>query len=278
MRSICNRVVAPGALVLASLLALPASAAQYIYTVTGVTSDYVFGSIYGLTEPTLPLGVAFTATFTVDDALPTAFYTGDALQSSAKGGGEVQDGSRPPVAATLQIGSYSYTVRQGNYAGPTIDPNTGDPTGESTTERDAGYVSKNLSTGRMYLSLDFVRDIACCGEFFGYSTDSIDMLELYLLSPAFASAGFGETGTFTLEPQEQNVGVFGVGTIDRFHTGDVTAYAEATIGLTAMQLTVSAIPEPAGWATTISGMALMAGLFRRLRRHPADGPGALPRG
>lgn len=274
MESICKRVLASGALGLASLQAVPAEAAQFQYVVTGVTTADVYGGLYGSADPTLPAGLSFTATFTVDDALPTALYAGDALQSSASGGGLVQDGSRPPVSATLQIGSYSYTVRQGNFFQPyDYDPATGDAFGTEIRELDAGSITKNVSTGRLDLFAAYDRTETCCGVFFGSGTTFADNLELFLRSPAFASGNFRETGDFDLEPQ--STGLFLVGSVTQSRSY-VSVFYEAAVGLTATHLTISAIPEPAGWAMMLCGVALVGGV-RWLRpyswRRPPKGRG-----
>src|SRR5262245_54400483 len=111
MGSLRKRMFALAALYAASIQAVPAQAAQFLYTITGVTTDNVLGGIYGFSDPTLPVGVDFKVTYLVDDALPTAAYDYGVQQSYAKGGGLfVGGGSRPPVSGTLQIGSSSYTV------------------------------------------------------------------------------------------------------------------------------------------------------------------------
>ncbi len=265
MKSSCQRVWASGALAFAALHALPAHATQFIYTVTGVTTAEMYSGLYGNADPTMPAGLDFTATFVVDDALPTALYSGDALQSSAKGGGQLQDGTRPPVSGSIQIGSYSRTIRQGNFFQPyTYDPSTGDAFGTQIQELDAGVATKNVTTGRLDMYASFNRTESCCGIFFGSGTTAVDQLELLLQSPAFASADFRETGVFALDSRSS--GVLMVGSITQFRSGDVYVYYEAAVGLSATSLMISAIPEPADWALMLSGMALLHGVRSRQRR------------
>ncbi len=273
MESLCNRVWAIGVLVLASLQAAPASATQFLYSVTGVTTADMYSGLYGSADPTLPAGLDFTATFIVDDALPTAIYTGDALQSSARGGGQVQDGSLPPLSATLQIGSYIHTIRQGNFYQPyAYDPVTGDAFGTEIRESDIGVLTKNVTTGRLDLYASYDHTEACCGWFFGSATSSVDSLELFLRSPAYTSADFRETGDFALTPQ--SIGQFLVGSITQSHSGDVSVYYDAAAGLLATHLTVSALPEPDAGLMMMGGLTLVggAGWVRRYSwRRPRGG-------
>jgi hypothetical protein len=268
MRAICKHTVASCALVLASMHAGLAQAAQFLYTVTGVTTADVYGGLYGSADPTLPAGLSFTATFIVDDALPTAIYTEStaaAPQSSATGGGLVQDGTRPPVSASVQIGSWSYTVRTGTFYQPySYDPYVGDAFGTEIREQDGGTVSKNAATGGLTLWASYVRTETCCGTFTALITQYVDILELPLLSASFASSDFRETGEFDLLPS--SAGQLLVGSVfqTRSYTGE--SY-EAAAGLLATHLVVTAIPEPNGRMLLLCGAALFAAasLCRRSR-------------
>jgi hypothetical protein len=258
------RIFRIGAIAVASLLALlqslTASAAQYRYTVTGITSTDVTTGFYGQADPTFAAGLNFTITFTLDDSLASALYSDNGLLSSASGGGQIQEGTRPPLSASIQIGSFSYTVRQGTFTQPYhVDETTGDASGVSIQELDGGTLTKNSSTGYLSLYTGFSRTESCCGTFFGYTGSDIDLLDVYLRSDAFTSGSFTETGSFALDPQSSGNFLVGSVALDRNST---TAYYSAAIGLAATQLTVTAVPEPEQGALLIAGLVLLAAVRR----------------
>lgn len=269
MRSIWKRTFLSTALLALSTQAMPAQAAQFLYTITGVTSANVMGGIYGFSDPTLPMGVDFTVKYLVDDALPTAAYDYGVQQSYAKGGGLfVGGGSRPPVSGALQIGSYSYAVKQGNFfQNYTFDPVYGDASGQYIRELDLGNVTKNITTGTLNFDTQFSREEVCCGMFSYDSTTYIDQLVFYLNSPEFMSLDFREPGTFDLGAN--SIGSFLTGSISQSRNSSPYVIYDA-VGLTATQLTVAAVPEPASWAIMIGGVGMIGGMMRGRRdRQPA---------
>jgi hypothetical protein len=247
-----------------SVQAVPAQAAQFLYTITGVTTDNMLGGIYGFTDPTLPVGVDFTVTYLVDDALPTAAYDSGVQQSYAKGGGLfVGGGSRPPVSAKLQIGASSYTVRQGDFFQNYIfDPVYGDASGQYIRELDLGNVTKNITSGTLNFDTQFSRNEVCCGMFSYDSTTFLDNLVFYLNSPEFTSLDFRETGTFVLGAN--SIGSFLTGSISESRNGPPFVTYDG-VGLTATQLTVAAVPGPASWAIMIGGVGMIGGMMRGRR-------------
>ena len=264
MGSLRERIFALAALCAASIQAAPAQAAQFLYTITGVTTDNVLGGIYGFSDPTLPVGVDFKVTYLVDDALPTAAYDYGVQQSYAKGGGLfVGGGSRPPVSGTLQIGSSSYTVRQGDFfQNYVFDPVYGDASGQFIRELDLGNVTKNITNGTLNFDTQFSREEVCCGMFGYDSTVYTDNLVFYLNSPEFASLDFRETGTFDLGVN--SIGSFLTGSISQSRNGAPFVLYDA-VGLTATQLKVAAVPGPASWAIMIGGIGMIGGMMRRRR-------------
>ena len=234
-----------------------ANAAQFLYTITGTTTNDVI-DLYGYEGASLPVGEAFTLSFLVDDSLPTAQYDYGVNQSYAKGGGQYSIGTRPPVSATFQTGSFNYTIRSGDFYQPYAIDSVGDPTGTWIQELDLGSVNKNLAAGTLDFSTRFDRAESCCGVFYGYNGNSIDQLDLSLISPDFNSIDFRETGTFTLAPGSTGSFLTGYLGQDRSST---TVYYESA-GLSATQLTVSAVPEPQSWAIMILGVGYVGMTLR----------------
>lgn len=257
------------AVTLASLtLAGSAHAAQFLYTITGTTTNDVI-DLYGYEGATLPVGEAFTLSFLVDDAQPAAQYDYGVNQSYAKGGGQYSTITRPPVTATFQTGSYSYTIRTGDFLQPYGIDGVGDPTGEYIQELDLGSVNKDLAAGELIFSTRFDRHNVCCGIFYGYSSNSIDQLDLSLFSPDFTSIDYRETGTFNLAPG--SIGSFLTGYIGQDRSSTTVYYESA--GLSATQLTVAAVPEPQSWAIMLLGAGFvgMSLRTRKMREMPMPG-------
>ena len=237
-----------------------APAAQFLCTITGTTTNDVI-DLYGYEGATLPVGEAFTLSFLVNDALPTAQYDYGVNTSYAKGGGQYSTATRPPVSATFQTGSYSYTIRSGDFLQPYGVDGVGDPTGEFIQELDLGSVGKDLAAGDLSFSMGFDRHNVCCGIVYGYSGNSIDQLDLSLLSPDFTSIDYRETGTFDLAPG--SVGSFLTGYLGQDRSSTTVYYESA--GLSATQLTVAAVPEPGAWAIMLFGVGFV-GMSLRSRR------------
>lgn len=237
-----------------------ASAVQFLYTVTGITTDNVT-NLHGETGSTLPAGEAFTLSYLIDDALPTGDYSYGADQSSAAGGGQFLSGTRPPVSATLTVGSFSYTIRTGDlvqFLGST--PEGGDPTGTLIQELDLGSIEKTLSSNRIDLQAGFNRNELCCLSFNSYNDNYFDRLNLSLISADFTSADFREIGTFALSPG--SVGSFLTG-FDRLDRSEIPNFGYQSTGLSASQLTVAAVPEPATWAIMLCGVGYVGLSLRR---------------
>lgn len=264
MRSIWNPTLLSAALVALSVQAAPAQAAQFLYTITGVTTADVIGGLYGFNDATLPVGVDFTVKYLVDDSLSTAAYDVGVQQSYAKGGGLlVGGGSRPPVSGSLQIGSDTFTVRQGDFfQNFTFDPVYGDASGQFIQELDLGNVSKKITNGTMNFETLFSRSEVCCGMFPYDSTTYVDSLVFYLNSSEFASLDFRETGTFDLNAN--SVGSFSTGSISESRNGFPYVDQQA-VGLTATQLTVAAVPGPTSWALMIGGVGMIGCMMRGRR-------------
>lgn len=226
-----------------------AQAAQFLYTITGTTTNDVTGP-NALEGATLPVGADFTLSYLIDDALPTAQYVYDAPRSAAIGGGQFDGSTRPPATATLTVGPYSYTIRTGDFFQPYAVDSSGEPVGNTIRELDLGSVDKTLSTRRIDLAAGFNRNETCCGTFFGYSNDEFDRLELRLFSPDFTSSDYRETGTFSLGAVSTGSFVTGFSSFDRSGTPFVS-YEGA--GLAAAQLTVAAVPQAGTWCFMILG-------------------------
>jgi hypothetical protein len=264
LKTVVAAIGAMSALALGS----PAPAAQFLYTVTGLTTDDVT-NLHGESGSTLPVGEAFTLSFLIDDALPTAHYSYGAGQSSAVGGGQYMNATRPPVSATLTVGSYSYTIRSGDLA-EFIDTNPGSPdaTGILTQELDLGSVEKNLSAGRIDFGTRFNRNEICCLSFSSYNNNSFDWLDLSLISTDFASADFRETGTFALGAGSTGSFLSGFDNVDRL---EIPAFDYVSTGLSASQLTVAAVPEPHTWAIMIAGVGFIGMSLRARTARPSAG-------
>lgn len=254
------KTVLAGAALSSLTLGSAANAAQFLYTITGVTTNDVI-DLYGYEGATLPVGEAFTLSFLIDDALPTAQYDYGVNQSYAKGGGQYSTVTRPPVTATFQSGSFNYTIRTGDLLQPYGIDGVGDPTGEFIQELDLGSVNKDLAAGELTFSSRFDRHNVCCGIFYGYSGNSIDQLDLSLFSPDFKSIDYRETGTFDLAPG--SIGSFLTGYIGQDRSSTTVYYESA--GLSATQLTVAAVPEPQNWAIMLFGAGFI-GMSLRARR------------
>lgn len=249
------------ALVSSLAFAGAADAAQFLYTITGTTTNDVTGP-NALEGATLPVGVDFTLSYLIDDALPTAQYVYNATQSAAIGGGQFDGSTRPPVTATLTVGSYSYTIRTGDFFQPyNIDP-VGDPVGVTIQELDLGLVGKYMPEREINLVAGFNRNETCCGIFFGSSSDYFDRLDLSLSSPDFTSADFRETGTFNLGSRSGGSFLTGFTTLDR---SEVPFASYEGVGLSATQLTVAAVPGADAWAMMIAGTGLIGASLRQRR-------------
>lgn len=238
-----------------------ADAAQFLYTITGTTTDDVTGP-FAVTGATFPLGSDFKLTYLIDDSLPTAGYAYSGDHSSAAGGGQILDGTRPPVRGKLEIGSYSYTVRTGDFFQPYALDSSGEPVGNTIRELDLGSVDKTLSIGRIDLAAGFNRNETCCGTFFGYSNDEFDRLELRLFSPDFTSSDYRETGTFSLGAGSAGSFITGFSSFDR---SGVPFVSYEGAGLAAAQLTVAAVPQAGTWGFMILGAGFV-GMSLRSRR------------
>lgn len=230
-----------------------AMATRYLYVLTGTTYDP--NSYY---DANLPIGEDFTITFAVEDASPKAIYAPDF--SSATGGGAVQEGTTPPVVANFQMDGYQHKIRQGNFEQPYYyDPDTGDPSGTTISERDEGSIYKTET--HMSISVNYTYYTACCGLFNTYTSD-FDTLYLYFQGN-FGSADFREAGTFDLTAigGSFQTGIFSGG----YH--DPGSFSGDFVGLRPTTLTVSLLPVPetSAWAMMILGLGFVGGALRARR-------------
>jgi hypothetical protein len=134
-----------------------ASAAQFLYTITGqVVLDELSYDERQLFGPTL--GSTFTAGFVVDDAVAQAIYDYGPTSSSATGGWASAPGTLPPITASLTIGGGTYAVRQGNSSsGPMISPD-GEPFGGTSSQRDLGAIRKDAVARRFDLTTSYYEE------------------------------------------------------------------------------------------------------------------------
>lgn len=234
-----------------------ASAAQYLYTITGqVILDELSYDERQLFGPTL--GSTFTAAFVVDDAVPEAIYAYGPGGSSATGGGTIAAGTLPPLSASLTIGGVTYGVRQGNSSsGPIIGPD-GEAYGASSLQRDSGSIAKDALARRLDLSASYYEESFCCYPV-GYEfSASGDYLDFGLQSAAFTDPDYRQIGTYALS---LSGGYFGSYVQSGPNPGAMTQ-----IRFTAETLTVaslSAVPEVGTWLMMMAGVAYAGCALRR---------------
>jgi hypothetical protein len=238
-----------------------ASAAQFLYTITGqVVLDELSYDERQLFGPTL--GSTFTAGFVVDDAVAQAIYDYGPTSSSATGGWASAPGTLPPITASLTIGGGTYAVRQGNSSsGPMISPD-GEPFGGTSSQRDLGAIRKDAVARRLDLTTSYYEESFCCYPA-GYQFEaSGDYLDFGLYSAAFTNPDYRQLGTYAVAPTGGYFSSF-------VQTGPYPG-AMTQIRFTAERLTVSslsAVPEIGTWLMMIAGVAC-AGSSKRRRGQP----------
>ena len=249
---------------LAMAFSAPASATQFLYTVTGtVVGDEFTYDEWHIFDPTQ--GEEFTASFVVDDAKPDSLYSYGSLGSSATGGGITQFGTRSPLTASLTIGGQTYQIRSGDYHSyPTIEPLTGDPVGPTDTIDELGSVAKDPGAHQLALTAGYSEGHSCC---FPHPNDTYgqnEILDFSLNSGAFTSPDYRQAGTFALT---------GFGYFAKSATIVASPGALTNIYLAPVSLTVSAVPEIGSWLMIIVGVGLIGAVVRRRR---PSGTGCVP--
>lgn len=251
------RMAAACATALALAAPLPATAAQFLYTVTGsIIGDELSFDEYGLFD--VVQGGPFTVKFLVDDGRPNASYTDTPTGSSASGGGVATSTTAPPVTATLTIGSGSYTIRTGRYqVDPIYDPNSGTYIGPTASAQDFGAVTKDANAHRLAFSSYYGESSECCLPWVYTSSGSGEELEFTLLSGLFSNPDYRQLGTFA---------VSGGGYFNRSNTIDGQLGQHAQIAFNATGLTVSqvsAVPEIGTWLMLVLGVGVVGAATRR---------------
>jgi hypothetical protein len=241
----------------ALVCATQASAAQFLYTISGqVVLDELSFDEQQLFGPTLDS--TFTAAFVVDDAIPQAIYNYGMTGSGATGGWTVAPGTLPPVSTSLTIGNATYALRQGNSSfGPMIGPD-GEPFGGTSLQRDSGSIAKDAVERQLDLSATYYEESFCCYPVGYQFSASGDYLDFGLQSAAFTNPDYRQLGTFALAPSG--------GYFNSFVQSGPTPGAMTQIRLTATTLNVAslaAVPETGTWLMMIAGIAYAGSVMRR---------------
>lgn len=247
------------AFVVALLAGTPASAAIFTYIVTGtvIGDASVDSAVFG--DDVVARG--FSARFTVDDAMPLAQYAASVTGSSAQGGGLVQDGTRPPVAATLTINGIDYAIRTGDKDEPPYCDLDFGCFGPSARIDDLGAIVKDAGAGRLDLATRYEDSSSCCADYGSWYSDATDDLRFTLNDAAFTSPDYRQGGTFAVT----GVGSFLAAYVAGDRSGGVDAATRLTLAPTALQVS-GGVPEPGSWMMMILGFGLIGVAVRRAPR------------
>ncbi len=247
------------AMTISAMVATPVRAAIFTYIVTGnVIGDASDG---GAAFGEDVVGRGFTARFEVDDAMPLALYVADTGGSSARGGGSIQDGTRPPVAAMLTINGVERAVRTGDEDMPPMCIPGFGCFGASSGIDDSGEIVKNAVARTLSLSAGYDSYAGCCADYGSWYSIATDDLRFSLFDASFTSPDYRQDGAFAVS----GTGAFATVFSDGDRSGGVDYSTRLTLAPTLLQVTGGAVPEPGTWAMMLLGFALIGGGLRHGR-------------
>ncbi len=250
------------AFAVALLAATPASAAIFTYIVTGIVVED--GSVDSAAFGDDVVGRGFSARFTVDDAMPLAQYAASVAGSSAQGGGLVQDGTRPPVTATLTINDIDYAIRTSDKDEPPYcEPGFG-CFGPSARIDDLGAIVKDAGAGRLDLTTRYEDSSSCCADYGSWYSDATDDLRFTLSDAALTSPDYRQGGTFAVSGIGSFLAAYAAG--DR--SGGVDGATRLTLAATSLQVS-GGVPEPGSWMMMILGFGVIGAAVRHAPRAQA---------